>query len=1342
MPSKRRIYRFLRRNATLKPRLLADHLKSAQARELSRAAAADAERLRMGEKFVKEALKLASARRIEECQPGFRHAGSSSGGRVGVREATQTEQDSNLDVEFEVVGGRRLRPLGNEQDVDEESVQMTAPEHSDDEWCKVQYGECLTSESCLQADEATRRHEWKLVATASNELDELHVIALRASAPEDACVRIPDASTSFGLGKSQQANVVRQWLALTNMFGEASSRSRRKRSISSIDSQTRPASPSKNKRVKRHRRNDSDQLTEELDEHLSQSVEPEPQPKNGNVPETQTGNNPPQTQSSLGVPPRRRVRFSDPGPNLLENVTVNVTTTTTTSTQESESYTPVGSPAGNVVYPALPSLNDRTQALKVRKTRHSLPATFNGQSDRLVENVQFTPLRQVLDTRLTRRLKRSHLSEEVNIIEHHKRQDARRDHELEQLHDQIAEKNRTLDQLIFELESRRQMGIELGADESQKDEKLKTLEAELANLKSELDTLRDQRTLARIRESPEFMDVDTQAQDMDDDDDDELVFVEPEDINVSQEDMTPSTSFNGIVRSAPLSASQMSIPDPTHEEEIKRFEDALTALNRELSDAHSAIRITNIELQSLGFAGPEASANDVLVAIRNAFRQARLEAEELIPEQSPNLVENGDFLRLLTDNVRGLLHQIREQLDTIDKHEQMEALLRGQYNGILDKLADVDKRNQNLEKRYLKLDREHDEKVREFVELEQQYVSLSKTVEEKENELESHSSHIQELRGLVQGRDATISELQKESEELNSNLMLTVRKNEGQAQEIQRLEQKIAELEETIVVRTAELENELRCRQLAESELDEQQSEISTLQVKLELAQTELETTRNELAETKISLADEREEHLAAEADIVEKMNAIEAHQAEISKLQSENTVLREEIEEVRSLAAAERRQRETAETEIEERNIQVAELNHKLHDEGLRSNELRMKLFEVQNERKTLTDLQTATAERVNQLENDLTAEIAHREEAENLITLRDESIAELEDKYSKLDTAMVELLSAKDALLADHENRTAELEEAMAAAEEQYKSELGARDSVIESLEADITDLSELAELRKRQMEELEAQHAQLIQAKDNEMSERNMRIASLASELAEAKAEITRQAAESATLEQRLQARTTELHELQNETNETIASLHRELSARTHRIQELEATAAHTAHETDVMIQGKNLRIQGLELVVAARESDVRSLEGQVEALRKALRENVDAGAAAARAMAEIAQAAANRALEVGSQFAEGERDALRVAEEGVENARREREERRAATEVRIATPVRATVLRNGDASAGATQNGGSPSVVSWIRGFKRRSRRTYDSGIGVGSEEERESEMTEVEAVASQ
>ena len=167
--------------------------------------------------------------------------------------------------------------------------------------------------------------------------------------------------------------------------------------------------------------------------------------------------------------PKKRVRFSDPG---LEATTTASSSTGITPYIERTTLRPdsQGSP------PSSPRLLARTP-----RRRLSLPVKLVMNSASIPSpppsgEIQFAPLRQVLDDRVKRRLRRNNLSDEINEIDKEKRtEDGKRRQEIRDLKEELA--------------LARQLGSEVignATNDTGNEERIQELENEILTLKEEM----------------------------------------------------------------------------------------------------------------------------------------------------------------------------------------------------------------------------------------------------------------------------------------------------------------------------------------------------------------------------------------------------------------------------------------------------------------------------------------------------------------------------------------------------------------------------------------------------------------------------------------------------------------------------------------------------------------------------------------------------------------------------------------------------------------------------------------------------------------------------------------
>ncbi|CZR64489.1 related to USO1 Intracellular protein transport protein [Phialocephala subalpina] len=199
---------------------------------------------------------------------------------------------------------------------------------------------------------------------------------------------------------------------------------------------------------------------------------------------------------------KKRVRFSDPGPEIqIESASSGLT----------------------------PFIRRTSiSSIPTTKRRHSTPMRLSNRAEYdaspISGEVQFAPLRQVLDGRVKRRLRRHRLSEEINTIEFDKRHETReRRSEVTRLREELAAKDLEVQSMRDEHDIASQLGLESNVSMTTNETlstKVQELEQEIQDLKAELHR--------KESDTEEEVDWDMAARDpydagFDDDDDDNMV---------------------------------------------------------------------------------------------------------------------------------------------------------------------------------------------------------------------------------------------------------------------------------------------------------------------------------------------------------------------------------------------------------------------------------------------------------------------------------------------------------------------------------------------------------------------------------------------------------------------------------------------------------------------------------------------------------------------------------------------------------------------------------------------------------------------------------------------------
>jgi myosin protein heavy chain len=838
----------------------------------------------------------------------------------------------------------------------------------------------------------------------------------------------------------------------------------------------------------------------------------------------------------------------------------------------------------------------------------------------------------MLDSRITRRLRRNHLSEEVNDIEYHKREDVKKERELRELHRKIEEKDGLVKELMLELEERRLRGIELTTEENEHEAKQKQLEKELHQLREEL----------ALRQDENGVDNDVHLNDQTSED--SFMLVDPADIDISTEDMTPRTyhADSSPLQSKVLSSSPpTSVHDPTYESEIHKLGESITSLNSDLANAKSALLVLSNELQGLGFTSTDATPKDVIAAVRLAFHTARVDMEGLIPDQDPGQYNNGEFLQLLVSNIRGLMEKVDEQLQLISGQQEMEAILHSQNSGILDKFAQVDARKTKLEATNLQLDMEIDNRERKVVELEDTIVGLEAKVSEQGMTITNHDQRIFELESEREENQISLDRLKDALESYRRDLADTERLLERTQKEH---EDAVVQLERNrdsaIADMASQLEEVKTSRQSVDQRLSDQRMHFHEIQEQISTTENELAQLKEQLLQSQIQAETEHSQREQAEATVKEKNEFIASLEWKVSSLEESLEELRNDLDRLRVALTIERQQRESAEAELDSRHDEVMELEKKLNEAGIEANELRMKLFEVQESQiREIAELRDSAAVREEQLKNDLATKSSQHEDTENTVVARDQAIAILDQKIIHADAKIRELQSSKDELQSVYEQETAHLNVLLKEANDAYAACEQEKDSEISGLRTSIAALNATLEEHTSMIQRLESQISELTALRSAENEEHQVHTSDLEDDLRIAKERIEHLEQQRASLEERVEEEAVHMLDCQEKVAERTGMLENTLRTREKNVRLLKQMVKEQDMRYNEVVEGKDREIESLRIVSEARKVDINRLVEQVKRLREKHCAVVESGRAAIARVAADARVEEETFVEAG-------------------------------------------------------------------------------------------------------
>lgn len=381
---------------------------------------------------------------------------------------------------------------------------------------------------------------------------------------------------------------------------------------------------------------------------------------------------------------KKRVRFSDPGPEIIKS-------------SSSTGLTPYV--RRTILTPTSQAFSPSSTRLLAQSPRRrlSLPIQLPSPSP-ISGEIQFAPLRQVLDDRVKRRLRRNNLSEEVNEIEAERLEDGKRRHELRELKGELARM--------------RKHGIDakdVGFCDTASEERVRELEAELQRLKAEI----RERSMTHESTSADNRQDDIASTDVnmaDGESEDEFMMV-----NFDSDGTLIDGKTRPDLSSTSSAAIQVSMPNPTHEP----LQQELTSLQATLA-AHTA-----------------------------RFTWIRLSLERLFPGENPLPLQTSEPQPIL-DSMLLRLQYLKNQLEATESalsaKQSQESNLRTQFNAVLQQLdrARTHAQEQDASKTKLSSDAKT-----EIGLLEKDLDEKDRSIQKLQNVLETYRNEVSSLESLV-----------------------------------------------------------------------------------------------------------------------------------------------------------------------------------------------------------------------------------------------------------------------------------------------------------------------------------------------------------------------------------------------------------------------------------------------------------------------------------------------------------------------------------------------------------------------------------------------------------------
>ncbi|MCJ1425524.1 hypothetical protein MMC29_003424 [Sticta canariensis] len=383
--------------------------------------------------------------------------------------------------------------------------------------------------------------------------------------------------------------------------------------------------------------------------------------------------------------PKKRVRFSDPGREPAAS--------------SSTGLTPYLRRTGLKTPSSIPTL--RLLAEKPRK-RRSLPSDLSTSlpspslspplTPFISGEMQFAPLRQVLDERLKRRLRRNNMSEEINEMDAEKRSCTHWKQEAQELRDELA--------VVKQLGQEVNDSVEGEGDDS---ERIRGLVEELATLRQKMQekstTADENQDCANISSTP---------------------------------GSTPESS----------TSSDALVDDGFPMNDAMRVGDSLEAA-------------TQVSLSSPPFTTAEAAAQVSLPSpsLTTAFRSARLSLEHLFPGEITlglDIEELEPLLKVTIELVEDLRVQKMVAESALSTSKTQEANLRNSFNAVLQQLKRSQSFAEDMTAQLANNKARADQGEQKIQQLEIGYEQALASVREMETDIEEKESTIRKLQDALE----------------------------------------------------------------------------------------------------------------------------------------------------------------------------------------------------------------------------------------------------------------------------------------------------------------------------------------------------------------------------------------------------------------------------------------------------------------------------------------------------------------------------------------------------------------------------------------------------------------
>jgi len=374
--------------------------------------------------------------------------------------------------------------------------------------------------------------------------------------------------------------------------------------------------------------------------------------------------------------------------------------------------------------------------------------------------------------------------------------------------------------------------------------------------------------------------------------------------------------------------------------------------------------------------------------------------------------------------------------------------------------------------------------------------------------------------------------------------------------------------------------------------------------------------------------------------------------------------------------------------------------------------------LFEVQQQNTIkIKELETAASDRDAQYQEDIAEEVGRREDAEEVIRVRDALIVDLQASLTETEERMAALLALRDARIAELEaelvDKTAEialLEGDLRDAESRLTLQTTGDQARREELEASILSLQDTITGYEVTIKTMERENNQATDLHNSEIDDRNSAIASLNHNVAVLQGKVADLENDKAGLENRINAEAEAMLNLANEKQSVIKRLQDQLAEKQAKILDVERKLVITDEEWTKELNGRDAEIEAMRKQADTTTTTFEEVSMQRDSLKQQFEAYIRRSAGVIDHLKDALEKARNTVANEGDALKAEGGDILEQLE-GLD----------VVTEL-VSKKKTVTTTTHGNyssqSSAGASRR--TPAKAS-------RKKRIYDSGFGVASDE---------------